>query len=33
MYIDKLIKREVITLLVSVSLLVIIFIGVTYVSS
>ena len=30
MYIDKLIKREVITLLVSVSLLVIIFIGVTY---
>ena len=30
MYIDKLIKKEVITLLVSVSLLVIIFIGVTY---
>ena len=30
MYIDKLIKREVITLLISVSLLVIIFIGVTY---
>ena len=30
MYIDKLIKREVITLLVSVSLLAIIFIGVTY---
>ena len=30
MYIDKLIKREVITLLVSVSLLVVIFIGVTY---
>ena len=30
MYIDKLIKREVITLLVSVSLLVILFIGVTY---
>ena len=30
MYIDKLIKREVITLLVSVSLLVIIFIGITY---
>ena len=30
MYIDKLIKREVITLLVSVSLLIIIFIGVTY---
>ena len=30
MYIDKLIKREVITLLVSVSLLFIIFIGVTY---
>ena len=30
MYIDKLIKREVITLLVSVSLLVIMFIGVTY---
>ena len=30
MYINKLIKREVITLLVSVSLLVIIFIGVTY---
>ena len=30
MYIDKLIKKEVITLLISVSLLVIIFIGVTY---
>ena len=30
MYIDKLIKKEVITLLVSVSLLVIVFIGVTY---
>ena len=30
MYIDKLIKKEIITLLVSVSLLVIIFIGVTY---
>ena len=30
MYIDKLIKKEVITLLVSVSLLVIIFIGITY---
>ena len=30
MYIDKLIKKEVITLLVSVSLLVVIFIGVTY---
>ena len=30
MYIDKLIKREVITLLISVSLLVIIFIGITY---
>ena len=30
MYIDKLIKKEIITLLVSVSLLVVIFIGVTY---
>ena len=30
MYIDKLIKKEVITLLISVSLLVIVFIGVTY---
>ena len=30
MYIDKLIKKEVITLLISVSLLVIIYIGVTY---